>query len=368
MNFHLAPSTPNRSTHSGMAETSMESSATTLNTSSPIRPAAKLDAHGQDEGIGDAFCLDTHLVDVTLLDALEGTASSPLPAQLTNSDSEDSPLSLFTVTPPSTISSKDMPFVAAFQPSAAGFANAQTFQAALPAQLASWQTHAQQAPQSLNQQTAAANDVSPFSLVSMAKTITHLPAEISAIPTEMASTKSAPPIFISSALTATQPINMDAVTSTSTSPQNPTIQGEWASVRVDTSQAKWGEQMLQVLQDRVTLQAQQNMQEARIRLDPPELGKLDLLIRVEGDKLSVQITANAVTTRDALMQVSDRLRDELQQQNFLHVDVNVSSERDGQSRHGQHEASHDTILAENTIHQPEQVASSQSEHWLHLTV
>lgn len=44
---------------------------------------------------------------------------------------------------------------------------------------------------------------------------------------------------------------------------------EWAPVRVDTRQGKWGEQMMQVLQDRVTLQAQQNMQEARIRLDPP---------------------------------------------------------------------------------------------------
>ena len=34
---------------------------------------------------------------------------------------------------------------------------------------------------------------------------------------------------------------------------------EWAAVRVDTSSGKWGEQMMQVLQDRVTLQAQQNL-------------------------------------------------------------------------------------------------------------
>ncbi|MDF5560284.1 flagellar hook-length control protein FliK, partial [Vibrio parahaemolyticus] len=44
---------------------------------------------------------------------------------------------------------------------------------------------------------------------------------------------------------------------------------EWAAVRVDTTAGKWGEQMMQVLHDRVTLQAQQNVQEAKIRLDPP---------------------------------------------------------------------------------------------------
>ncbi|MGR5488524.1 flagellar hook-length control protein FliK, partial [Vibrio alfacsensis] len=95
---------------------------------------------------------------------------------------------------------------------------------------------------------------------------------------------------------------------------------EWAPVRVDTQAGKWGEQMLQVLNDRVTLQAQQNLQEARIRLDPPDLGKLDLMVRVEGDRLSVQINANAAATREALMQVSERLRFELQNQNFMHVD------------------------------------------------
>ncbi|MCV6021474.1 flagellar hook-length control protein FliK, partial [Escherichia coli] len=67
---------------------------------------------------------------------------------------------------------------------------------------------------------------------------------------------------------------------------------------MDTSAGKWGEQMMQVLHDRVTLQAQQSVQEAKIRLDPPDLGKLDLLVRVEGDRLSVQINANTAATRE----------------------------------------------------------------------
>ena len=122
---------------------------------------------------------------------------------------------------------------------------------------------------------------------------------------------------------------------------------------------------MQVLQDRVTLQAQQNLQEAKIRLDPPELGKLDLLVRVEGDRLSVQINANTAATREALMQVSERLRTELQEQNFVHVDVNVGSDQ-GQERHS-HEGSQEeatVFAARETNAFQTHTTTNYSEHWL----
>ncbi|EMA2481075.1 flagellar hook-length control protein FliK [Vibrio fluvialis] len=139
---------------------------------------------------------------------------------------------------------------------------------------------------------------------------------------------------------------------------------EWASVRIDTQAGKWGEQMLQVLHDRVTLQAQQHLQEAKIRLDPPDLGKLDLVVRVEGDRLSVQINANAAATREALMQVSDRLRAELQSQNFVHVDVNVGADQGGQHQSSSQDeaATHPIFAARDTGDEP--FTASLSEHWL----
>lgn len=139
---------------------------------------------------------------------------------------------------------------------------------------------------------------------------------------------------------------------------------EWASVRIDTQAGKWGEQMLQVLHDRVTLQAQQHLQEAKIRLDPPDLGKLDLVVRVEGDRLSVQINANAAATREALMQVSDRLRAELQSQNFVHVDVNVGADQGGQRQSSSQDeaATHPIFAARDTGDEP--FTASLSEHWL----
>lgn len=140
---------------------------------------------------------------------------------------------------------------------------------------------------------------------------------------------------------------------------------EWAAVKVDPQSGKWGEQMLSILHDRVTLQAQQHLQEAKIRLDPPELGKLDLMVRVDGDKLNVQIHASSTATREALMQVSDRLRTELQNQNFMHVDVNVASDHQnkGHSYTGQEDEA--TIFASRSDHHPDDNHTSvTSEHWL----
>ena len=142
------------------------------------------------------------------------------------------------------------------------------------------------------------------------------------------------------------------------------ISSEWASVKVDPQASKWGQQMLQVLHDRVSFQAQQNLQEAKIRLDPPELGKLDLIVRVEGDRLNVQLNASSMATREALNQVSERLRAELQDQNFVHVDVNVGTERD-QQPHSDQPSNEDSLhihaahpqLSEHSDH-------SQSDHWL----
>ncbi|MCM0149683.1 flagellar hook-length control protein FliK [Photobacterium galatheae] len=141
-------------------------------------------------------------------------------------------------------------------------------------------------------------------------------------------------------------------------------QVEWASVKLPQGQqSKWGEQMMQVLQDRVQLQASQNLQEARIRLDPPDLGKLDLIVRMDGDRLSVQIHANQSAVRDALVQVSERLRAELQDQNFVHVDVNVGDGRQGQQQEHTEEDSQPVIFA-NQHTDDHQITTTDSGHWL----
>ncbi|WP_249339272.1 MULTISPECIES: flagellar hook-length control protein FliK [unclassified Vibrio] len=147
----------------------------------------------------------------------------------------------------------------------------------------------------------------------------------------------------------------------------PASGSQWASIQIDTQAGKWGEQMLQVLHDRVTLQAQQHMQEAKIRLDPPELGKLELLVRVDGDKLNVQINANSTATREALTQISERLRAELQQQNFVHVEVNIGTgQGGGQPNHypSQKEENTPIFAARVSANEAHSAMDTNSEHWL----
>ncbi len=143
---------------------------------------------------------------------------------------------------------------------------------------------------------------------------------------------------------------------------------EWASVHIDTSDSKWGQQMLQVLSDKVTLQSQQHLHEAKIRLDPPELGKLDLFVRVDGDKLHVNIHSNSAATREALVNISDRLRAELQDQNFVQVHVNIGSDPGSQSNQSQQEREQDDMrifAANDSAPAPlTDTPLSNSEHWL----
>lgn len=140
----------------------------------------------------------------------------------------------------------------------------------------------------------------------------------------------------------------------------------WAPISVDPQSPQWGEKMLNILQDRVSLQATQNMQEARIRLDPPDLGKLDLIVKIDGDKLNVQINANNTAVRDALNQVSERLRHDLQQQ-FVSVDVNISQGK--QHSHSDQTAQHSTqddndhrVITSSSSADVE--TSTTNEHWL----
>ncbi|MDN6855079.1 flagellar hook-length control protein FliK [Pseudomonas sp. CAN2814] len=92
------------------------------------------------------------------------------------------------------------------------------------------------------------------------------------------------------------------------------------------NEAHWGEQMLGALRDNVELQLGQRVQNATIRLDPPELGALEILVRHEAGQLNVQISASNGDVVRLLQNTSERLRQELVGQNFLQVNVQVSAD------------------------------------------
>lgn len=98
---------------------------------------------------------------------------------------------------------------------------------------------------------------------------------------------------------------------------------EWSALKLESAPSQWGQQLLDTLKERVEMQVNQNIKQAHIRLDPPELGKLELTVRVEGDRLSVQLNASNPALREALLQSSERLRMSLSTQHSGGVDVNV---------------------------------------------
>lgn len=103
---------------------------------------------------------------------------------------------------------------------------------------------------------------------------------------------------------------------------------EWAPLKLADQSAQWGRQLLDTLRERVEMQVNQQVKQAHIRLDPPELGRLELTVRLDGDHLSVQINANHAQLRDALLQTGERLRAALMPQHAGGVSVDVGQGSD----------------------------------------
>ncbi|BAN49935.1 flagellar hook-length control protein FliK [Metapseudomonas resinovorans] len=150
---------------------------------------------------------------------------------------------------------------------------------------------------------------------------------------ELAAVGERPALALVSATQGEAPRSPVQGTAPSASGRAPTFE---RGLSLHGNEARWGEQMLGALRDSVELQLSQRVQNATIRLDPPELGSLEILLRHESGQLNVQISASQADVARALQGTSDRLRQELVGQNFLQVSVQVSA--DGQQGQGQRHA------------------------------
>lgn len=117
------------------------------------------------------------------------------------------------------------------------------------------------------------------------------------------------------------------------------------TLKLQGSDAQRGEQMLHALRDSVDMQIQQKAQRATIRLDPPELGKLEIVVSQEAGRITIQINAGQADTLRLLQQTSDRLRQELLTQHFVQVNVQVGAD----SQSGQQSRQEPLRYAENAV-------------------
>ncbi|WP_028670061.1 flagellar hook-length control protein FliK [Saccharospirillum impatiens] len=88
------------------------------------------------------------------------------------------------------------------------------------------------------------------------------------------------------------------------------------------------------LGERLALMVRGDIQQATIRLDPPELGLMDVRITVQNDQTQVQIVVQNPQVREALESQSVRLREFLEQQGLSLAKLDIRDESAGQQGAG----------------------------------
>lgn len=131
-----------------------------------------------------------------------------------------------------------------------------------------------------------------------------------------------------------------------------------SSLTLANNRQEWPQQLRAVLGERLQVQADSRVQHATIRLDPPDMGKIDISIHFEGGKLQVNINANQGEVYRALQQSSAELRQTLVGQNSAEVNVQVSanSQQQQQQRHPNHHGQPDILAAQHFESQAEKNA------------
>ncbi|MCG9722280.1 flagellar hook-length control protein FliK [Shewanella sp. Isolate7] len=93
-----------------------------------------------------------------------------------------------------------------------------------------------------------------------------------------------------------------------------------------------------VMRQQLVAMVSQGVQQAEIRLDPPELGHMMVRVQVQGDQTQVQFHVTQTQTRDLVEQAIPRLRELLAEQGMQLTDSNVSQggkEQDGSGEQGE---------------------------------
>jgi flagellar hook-length control protein FliK len=89
------------------------------------------------------------------------------------------------------------------------------------------------------------------------------------------------------------------------------------------------------LSGRVSMMVNQRIGVATIRMNPPELGPIEVKVNLNHDQARVQFVSHAVQVRDALEQSIPRLREMLEQSGFTLVDSQVSDQSPQQQQQEQ---------------------------------
>jgi flagellar hook-length control protein FliK len=87
----------------------------------------------------------------------------------------------------------------------------------------------------------------------------------------------------------------------------------------------WRQSLQETLGDRLNVHVANNVQQATISIEPPQLGRIDIAIRHSAGTLEVNISASNGDVLRQLQTVSDNLRNDLSQRQYTEVAVTVTA-------------------------------------------
>ncbi len=103
------------------------------------------------------------------------------------------------------------------------------------------------------------------------------------------------------------------------------------SVKLAGTADQWQQPLREALGERLQLQLQKNNDHAVIRLEPPNMGRIEISIRHSGGALQVNLSASNSEVLRQLNNIGDSVRQDLSQRSFGEVAVNVSAAPRGQA-------------------------------------
>ncbi len=137
----------------------------------------------------------------------------------------------------------------------------------------------------------------------------------------------------------------------------------WPILQVSTPVTQAG--FAAAVGERMRWMVQSEVHHARLLLNPPGLGPLDIAVSLQGDQVSVALTAHHALTREALAADMPRLRGLLADAGFGTVDVNVSQDR-GRGDHQPSGKASDGFIPIGVSGAPEVVEPVQGDGSLRL--
>jgi flagellar hook-length control protein FliK len=116
----------------------------------------------------------------------------------------------------------------------------------------------------------------------------------------------------------------DGIAGAFTAPASAAPQGAADRVPLAGPPSAWRQGLHEALGERLNLQLGSRVEQAVIRLDPPQLGRIEIAIRHSEGSLQVTLSASHGEVLRQLQAVSDNLRNDLAQRQYTEVAVTVT--------------------------------------------